>query len=46
MPALKIQYFGKLETPFHIRLSNHRKDIRNTHVVEACKHFNNWNNVP
>ena len=24
----KIQYVGKLEIPFHIRLNNHRKDIK------------------
>ena len=41
----KIQYVGKSETPFHIRLNNHRKDIKNSHAIEACKHFNNCNNV-
>ena len=41
----KIQYVGKSETPFHIRLNNHRKDIKNPHAIEACKHFNNWNHV-
>ena len=25
---IKIRYVGKLETPFHIRLNNHRKDIK------------------
>ena len=41
----KIEYVGKSETPFHIRLNNHRKDIKNPHAIEACKHFNNWNHV-
>ena len=37
----KIQYVGKSETSFNIRLNNHRKDIRKPNAVEACKHFNN-----
>ena len=41
----KIQYVGKSETPFHVRLNNHRNDIKNPHAIEACKHFNNWNHV-
>ena len=41
----KIQYVGKPETPFHIRLNNHRKNIKNPHAIKACKHFNNWNHV-
>ena len=41
----KIQYVGKLETPFRIRLNNHRKDIKNPNAIKACKHLNNWNNV-
>ena len=41
----KTQYVGKTETPFHIRLNNHRKDIKNPHAIEACKHFNNWIHV-
>ena len=41
----KIQYVGKPETPFHIRLNNHRKNIKNPHAIKACKHFNNWNYV-
>ena len=39
----KIQYVGKSEIPFHIRLNNHRKDIKNS--IEACQHFNNWNHT-
>ena len=41
----KIQYVGKPEAPFHIRLNNHRKAIKNLHAIETCKHFNNWNQV-
>ena len=37
----KIQYVGKSETSFNIRVNNHRKDIKNPNTVEACKHFNN-----
>ena len=39
----KIQYVGKSETSFHIRLNNHRKNKPN--VTEACKHFNNNENT-
>ena len=35
-----IQYVGKSETPFNIRLSNHRKDVKNPNAIPACKHFN------
>ena len=41
----KIQYVGKSETPYHVRLTNRRKDIKNPHDIEACKHFNDWNHV-
>ena len=37
----KIQYVGKSETLFNIRLNNHRKDIKKPNAIEACKHFNN-----
>ena len=37
----KIQYVGKPETSFDIRLNNYRKDIRKPNAIEACKHFNN-----
>ena len=37
----KIQYVGKSETSFNIRLNNHKKDIKKPNVIEACKHFNN-----
>ena len=41
----KIQYVGKLEGPFHIRLNNHGKDIKSPSATEACQHFNNLNHV-
>ena len=37
-----IQYVGKLETSFNISLKNHRKDVKNTNVIPACKHFNRY----
>ena len=37
----KIQYAGKSETSFNIKLNNHRKDIKKPNAIEACKHFNN-----
>ena len=38
-----IQYVGKSETPLNIRLSNHRKDIKNANAMPACKHFKKRN---
>ena len=35
-----IQYIGKSEAPFNIRLNNHRKDVKNPNGTPACKHFN------
>ena len=35
-----IQYVGKSETPFNIRLNNHRKDVKNPNAIPACKDFN------
>ena len=35
----KIQYVGKSETPFNLRLNNHRKDVNNPKVIPACNHF-------
>ena len=34
-----IQYVGKSETPFNIRLKNHRKDVKNSKATPACTHF-------
>ena len=36
----KIQYVGKSETSFNIRLSNHRKDIKKLNAIEVSKHLN------
>ena len=35
----KIQYLGISETPFHIRLNNHRKDTKDPSTRSACKHL-------
>ena len=35
----KIQYVGKSETPFNLRLNNHRKDVNNPKAIPACNHF-------
>ena len=35
----KIQYVGKSETPFNLRLNNHRKDVNNPKSILACNHF-------
>ena len=35
-----IQYVGKSETPFNIRLNNHRTDVKNPNAIPTCKHFN------
>ena len=39
---VKIQYAGKFEKLFNIRLNSHRKDIKNPNAIEACKHFNTF----
>ena len=36
----KMQYVGKPETAFNIRLSNHRKYIKDPKAISADKHFN------
>ena len=36
-----VEYVGKSEISFNIRLNNHRNDIKNPNAIEACKHFNN-----
>ena len=33
------QYIGKNETPFNIRLNNHRKDVKDPEMILADKHF-------
>ena len=38
------QYVGKSETPFSIRLNNHRKDVNNTEAtISVSKHFREAN---
>ena len=39
----QLQYVGKSETPFNIRLNNHRKDAEWEASILACKHFNEQN---
>ena len=39
----QLQYVGKSETSFNIRLNNHRKDSKNENPILACKHFQNSN---
>ena len=35
----KIQYVGKAETEFNIRLNNHRKDVWEPEAIPASRHF-------
>ena len=35
----KIQYVGKSETPFNLRLNYHRKNVNNPKAISACSHF-------
>ena len=35
----KIQYVGKSEIPFNLKLNNHRKDVNNPKAISACSHF-------
>ena len=35
----EVQYVGKAETAFNIRLNNHRKDINNPKSIPADLHF-------
>ena len=39
----QLQYVRKNETPFNIRLKNHRKDAKSEASILACKHFNEQN---
>ena len=34
-----LQYVDKYETPFNIRLNNHRKDIKDSNAILADKQF-------
>ena len=40
-----MQYVGKAETQFNIRLNNHRKDINHPKAILACSHFKLPNHV-
>ena len=35
----KLQYVGKNGTPFNVRLSNHRKDVKDPKAILADKNF-------
>ena len=35
----KMEYVGKAETAFNLRLNNHRKNTKKPNSVLACKHF-------
>ena len=35
----KIQYVGKSETSFNLRLNSHRKDVSNAKAIPTCHHF-------
>ena len=34
-----MQYVGKAETAFNLRLNNHRKDTKKPNSILTCKHF-------
>ena len=34
-----MQYVGKAETAFNLRLNNHRKNTKTPNSILACKHF-------
>ena len=37
--SCRVQYVGKAETAFNIRLKNHRKDVNNPKSIPADLHF-------
>ena len=39
----KIQYVGKAETKFNIRLNNHQKDVWKPDAIPASRHFSGRN---
>ena len=41
----KMQYVGKSEPIFNIRLNNHRKNIKKPDAILACRHFQERNHV-
>ena len=40
-----IQYVGKRETIFNLRLNNHRKDSKKKDAILACTHFQKSNRI-
>ena len=40
-----IQYVGKIETTFNLRLNNHRKDSNKKDAILACTHFQKSNHI-
>ena len=40
-----IQYVGKIETTFDLRLNNHRKDSNKKDAILACTHFQKSNHI-
>ena len=40
-----IQYVGKRETIFNLRLNNHRKDSKKKDAILACTHFQKSNHI-
>ena len=40
-----MQYAGKSEAPFNIRLNNHRKDSKKEDAMLVCPHFQNSNHI-
>ena len=41
----RMQYVGKSETIFNIRLNNHRKNVKKPDTILACRHFQERNHV-
>ena len=39
----KIQYVGKSEWPFNIRMNKHRDDVQKHDAILACQHFKKYN---
>ena len=45
MSALQNTVCRKVRNSFSHNTEQPKKDIKNPHSIEACKHFNNWNHV-
>ena len=37
--CFKIRYVAMSETSFNLRLNDHRKGVKNSNAIGACKHF-------